>query len=71
MERNGQDNLYAGRLITPSTLCALYDKATSISPYLFLKGNNMFKVFDGDLFLFECIAEEADMYRAEGYRVVQ
>lgn len=31
----------------------------------------MFKVFDGELFLFECIAEEADMYRAEGYRVVR
>ena len=29
----------------------------------------MFKVFDGELFLFECIAEEADMYRAEGYKV--
>ena len=30
----------------------------------------MYRVFDGELFLFECIAEEADMYRAEGYRVV-
>jgi hypothetical protein len=29
----------------------------------------MYRVFDGELFLFECIAEEADMYRAEGYRV--
>ena len=31
----------------------------------------MYRVFDGDLFLFECIAEEADMYRSEGYRVVR
>lgn len=31
----------------------------------------MYRVFDGDLYLFECIAEEADMYRAEGYRVVR
>ena len=31
----------------------------------------MLRVFDGELFLFECIAEEADMYRAEGYRVEQ
>jgi hypothetical protein len=31
----------------------------------------MYRVFDGDLFFFLCIAEEADMYRAEGYRVVR
>jgi len=30
----------------------------------------MLRVFDGELFLFECVAEEADMYRAEGFRVV-
>ena len=29
----------------------------------------MYQVWDGDLFLFECIAEEVDMYRAEGYIV--
>jgi hypothetical protein len=29
----------------------------------------MYQVFDGDLYLFDCIAEEADMYRSEGYQV--
>ena len=29
----------------------------------------MFQVWDGDLFLFTCIAEEADMYSEEGYTV--
>jgi hypothetical protein len=31
----------------------------------------MFQVWDGDLFLFNCVAEEADMYSEEGYTVVQ
>jgi hypothetical protein len=31
----------------------------------------MFQVWNGNLFLFTCIAEEADMYRQEGYTVVQ
>ena len=29
----------------------------------------MCQVWDGDLFLFNCIAEEADLYREEGYTV--
>jgi len=31
----------------------------------------MYRVFDGDMHLFDCMAEEADMYKAEGYRVVK
>jgi hypothetical protein len=31
----------------------------------------MYQVFDGELYLFDCIAEEADMYRSEGYRVTR
>lgn len=30
----------------------------------------MFEIWDGDLFLFNCIPEEADMYSDEGYIVV-
>lgn len=29
----------------------------------------MYEVWEGDLFLFTCIAEEADMYAEEGYTV--
>jgi hypothetical protein len=36
---------------------------------VFLKGIKMYQVWDGELFLFDCIAEEADLYRDEGYTV--
>lgn len=31
----------------------------------------MFEVWDGDLFLFTCEADEADMYAEQGFRVVE
>lgn len=31
----------------------------------------MYQVFEGELYLFDCIAEEADMYKSEGYRVIK
>ena len=31
----------------------------------------MYQVWEGDLFLFNCIPEEADMYTEEGYTVIQ
>jgi len=31
----------------------------------------MYQVWDGDLFLFTCEADEADMYAEEGFRVVE
>jgi hypothetical protein len=31
----------------------------------------MYQVFEGELYLFDCIAEEADMYKSEGYKVIK
>ena len=48
----------------------LFNKAMSISPYFFLE-NGMWKIYEGDLFLFAVDTEyEADEARDLGFTVV-